>query len=401
MLMKCRYIDEVSGGRGITFASGTPVSNSIPELYTIQRYLQYDELERKGYIHFDSWSAQYGETVSSTELSPDGSGYRQKTRFARFNNLPELMLMYRQCADVISADMLHLPVPNLKTGKRVDVSVKPSYEQTMAVKSLGERADDVRAGKVPPTEDNMLRITTDGRKLALDQRLFDPELPDNPESKVNICVENILRVYEEGAENRAAQLVFSDLSTPKITPPKDDGGISIAGDDDFPFTDVYNDLRNKLIQRGILAREIAFIHEANTDAAKAELFARVRSGDVRVLIGSTNKMGAGTNVQRRLLAIHHLDVPWRPSDLEQREGRILRRGNEYGEVYIFRYVTEGTFDAYSYQLVEHKQRFISQINSNKPIGRSVEDADDSALSYAEIKALAAGDLRIKEKMVRP
>ena len=381
LYMKCQYIDEITGARGITFATGTPISNSMTELFTMQRYLQQHILERNGLANFDSWAATFGETVTAIELAPEGTGYRTKTRFAHFFNLPELMAMFKQCADIQTADMLKLPVPALVGGKPTNIQLKPSEIQKQMVAELGERADKIRDRKVKPYEDNMLKITNDGRKLALDQRLIDPSLPDDPDSKVNICVGKIFEIWEQTKAQRSAQLVFCDLSTPK------------AG-----VFNIYDDMKAKLIERGIPADEIAFIHEANTDARKTELFGRVRSGTVRVLMGSTAKMGAGTNVQKRLIALHHLDVPWRPSDIEQREGRILRQGNENKEVYIFRYVTEGTFDAYSWQLIENKQKFIGQIMTSKSPARSCDDIDEAALSYAEVKALAAGNPLIKEKM---
>ena len=381
LFMKCQYLDEITGARGVTFATGTPISNSMTELYTMQRYLQQYTLERNGLANFDSWAATFGETVTAIELAPEGTGYRTKTRFARFFNLPELMAMFKECADIQTADMLKLPVPALVGGKPTNIQLKPSEIQKQMVTELGERADKIRNKMVKPYEDNMLKITNDGRKLALDQRLIDPDLPDDPDSKVNICVGKIFEIWEQTMPQRSAQLVFCDLSTPK------------AG-----VFNVYDDMKAKLIERGIPETEIAFIHEANTDARKTELFGKVRSGAVRVLMGSTAKMGAGTNVQKRLIALHHLDVPWRPSDIEQREGRILRQGNENKEVYVFRYVTEGTFDAYSWQLIENKQKFIGQIMTSKSPARSCDDMDEAALSYAEVKALAAGNPLIKEKM---
>ena len=381
LFMKCQYLDEITGARGVTFATGTPISNSMTELYTMQRYLQQYTLERNGLANFDSWAATFGETITAIELAPEGTGYRTKTRFARFFNLPELMAMFKECADIQTADMLKLPVPALVGGKPTNIQLKPSEIQKQMVAELGERADKIRNKMVKPYEDNMLKITNDGRKLALDQRLIDPDLPDDPDSKVNICVGKIFEIWEQTMPQRSAQLVFCDLSTPK------------AG-----VFNVYDDMKAKLIERGIPETEIAFIHEANTDARKTELFGKVRSGAVRVLMGSTAKMGAGTNVQQRLVALHHLDVPWRPSDIEQREGRILRQGNENKEVYVFRYVTEGTFDAYSWQLIENKQKFISQIMTSKSPVRSCDDVDETALSFAEIKALCAGDPRIKERM---
>ncbi len=379
MFMKCRYMDELTGGRGITFATGTPVSNSMTELYTIMRYLQYDTLMRMGMGHFDSWAATFGETVTAIELSPEGTGYRAKTRFARFFNLPELISIFKEAADIQTSDMLNLPVPEAEFINEV---LKPSEEQQDMVAAFSERAESVRAGMVNPTEDNMLKITNDGRKCALDQRLLNELLPDAEKSKVNTCVENAFQVWEEGKADRTTQLIFCDLSTPK-------------GDGTF---NVYDDVRNKLADRGIPKEEIAFIHEYNTEAKKAELFAKVRAGQVRILMGSTPKLGAGTNVQDRLIALHHLDCPWKPSDLEQQEGRILRQGNQNDKVKIFRYVTENTFDAYMWQILENKQKFISQIMTSKSPVRACEDVDDTALSYAEIKALATGNPYIKEKM---
>ena len=379
MFMKCRYMDELTGGRGITFATGTPVSNSMTELYTIMRYLQYDTLMRMGMGHFDSWAATFGETVTAIELSPEGTGYRAKTRFARFFNLPELISIFKEAADIQTSDMLNLPVPEAEFINEV---LKPSEEQQEMVSAFSERAESVRGGLVNPTEDNMLKITNDGRKCALDQRLLNELLPDAEKSKVNTCVENAFQVWEEGKADRTTQLIFCDLSTPK-------------GDGIF---NVYDDVRNKLVARGIPKEEIAFIHEYNTEAKKAELFAKVRAGQVRILMGSTPKLGAGTNVQDRLIALHHLDCPWKPSDLEQQEGRILRQGNQNDKVKIFRYVTENTFDAYMWQILENKQKFISQIMTSKSPVRACEDVDDTALSYAEIKALATGNPYIKEKM---
>ena len=379
MFMKCRYMDELTGGRGITFATGTPVSNSMTELYTIMRYLQYDTLMRMGMGHFDSWAATFGETVTAIELSPEGTGYRAKTRFARFFNLPELISIFKEAADIQTSDMLNLPVPEAEFINEV---LKPSEEQQDMVAAFSERAESVRAGMVNPTEDNMLKITNDGRKCALDQRLLNELLPDAEKSKVNTCVENAFQVWEEGKADRTTQLIFCDLSTPK-------------GDGTF---NVYDDVRNKLTEKGIPKEEIAFIHEYNTEEKKAELFAKVRAGQVRILMGSTPKLGAGTNVQDRLIALHHLDCPWKPSDLEQQEGRILRQGNQNDKVKIFRYVTENTFDAYMWQILENKQKFISQIMTSKSPVRACEDVDDTALSYAEIKALATGNPYIKEKM---
>ena len=379
LFMKCRYLDEITGNRGTVFATGTPVSNSMVELYSVQRYLQYDTLAQNGLQHFDSWASTFGETVTALELAPEGTNYRAKTRFAKFYNLPELMQMFREVADIQTADMLKLPVPTVNYH---NIKTKPSEIQTEMVASLAKRAEKVRARLVEPNIDNMLKITNDGRKLALDQRMIDPMLPDDPESKVNTCVDNVYRIWEEHADTKATQLVFCDLSTPK-----NDGTFN-----------VYDDMREKLIARGIPAEQIRFIHEATTDAQKKELFGKVRSGEVRVLFGSTPKMGAGTNVQDRLIAIHNLDCPWRPSDLEQRQGRIERQGNMFPEVEVYRYVTEQTFDAYLYQLVESKQKFISQIMTSKSPVRSAEDVDEVALSFAEVKMLATGDARFKEKM---
>ena len=379
LFMKCRYLDEITGNRGTVFATGTPVSNSMVELYSVQRYLQYDTLAQNGLQHFDSWASTFGETVTALELAPEGTNYRAKTRFAKFYNLPELMQMFCEVADIQTADMLKLPVPKVNYH---NIKTKPSEIQTEMVASLAKRAEKVRARLVEPNIDNMLKITNDGRKLALDQRMIDPMLPDDPDSKVNACVDNVYRIWEEHADTKATQLVFCDLSTPK---------------NDVTFN-VYDDMREKLIARGIPAEQIRFIHEATTDAQKKELFGKVRSGEVRVLFGSTPKMGAGTNVQDRLIAIHNLDCPWRPSDLEQRQGRIERQGNMFPEVEVYRYVTEQTFDAYLYQLVESKQKFISQIMTSKSPIRSAEDVDEVALSFAEVKMLATGDARFKEKM---
>ena len=379
LFMKCRYLDEITCNRGTVFATGTPVSNSMVELYSVQRYLQYDTLAQNGLQHFDSWASTFGETVTALELAPEGTNYRAKTRFAKFYNLPELMQMFREVADIQTADMLKLPVPKVNYH---NIKTKPSEIQTEMVASLAKRAEKVRARLVEPNIDNMLKITNDGRKLALDQRMIDPMLPDDPDSKVNACVDNVYRIWEEHADTKATQLVFCDLSTPK-----NDGTFN-----------VYDDMREKLIARGIPAEQVRFIHEATTDAQKKELFGKVRSGEVRVLFGSTPKMGAGTNVQDRLIAIHNLDCPWRPSDLEQRKGRIERQGNMFPEVEVYRYVTEQTFDAYLYQLVESKQKFISQIMTSKSPIRSAEDVDEVALSFAEVKMLATGDARFKEKM---
>lgn len=379
LFMKCRYLDEITGNRGTIFATGTPISNSMVEMYSVQRYLQYDTLAGNGLQHFDSWASTFGETITALELAPEGTNYRAKTRFAKFYNRPELMQMFREIADIKTADMLKLPVPKVNYH---NIKTKPSEIQTEMVAGLAKRADKVRARLVKPHIDNMLKITNDGRKLALDQRMIDPMLPDDPNSKVNACVDNVYRIWEEHSDTMAAQLIFCDLSTPK-----NDGTFN-----------VYDDMREKLIARGIPAEQIRFIHEANSDTKKKELFARVRSGEVRVLIGSTPMMGAGTNIQDRLIALHNLDCPWRPSDLEQRQGRIERKGNMFPEVEVYRYVTEQTFDAYLYQLVESKQKFISQIMTSKSPVRSAEDVDEVALSFAEVKMLATGDERFKEKM---
>ena len=384
MFMKCRYMDELTEGRGVVFATGTPVSNSMTELYTMQRYLQYGLLKRSDMTHFDCWASNFGETVTAIELAPEGTGYRARTRFAKFFNLPELMTMFKEVADIKTADQLHLPTPK---AHYETVVVKPSEYQQQMVEALSERAGEVHAGNVDPSEDNMLKITSDGRKLGLDQRLINPMLPDDPGSKVNACVGNVFRIWSEGQDKRLTQMVFCDMSTPKAS----------AGAESPEFS-VYDDIRAKLIRMGIPAEEIAFIHDANTEARKKELFGKVRSGQVRVLMGSTAKMGAGTNVQDLLVASHDLDCPWRPGDLEQRAGRIVRQGNQNEEVTIYRYVTESTFDAYLWQTVENKQNFISQIMTSKSPVRSCEDVDETALSYAEIKALCAGDPRIKEKM---
>ena len=379
MFMKCRYMDEMTGGKGIVFATGTPVSNSMTELYTMQRYLQYESLKKNNLEHFDSWASTFGETQSAFELSPEGTGYRVKTRFSKFYNLPELMSMFKEVADIQTADMLNLPTPEAHYEV---IKTLPSEEQKEILKSLSERADDVRNRVVEPDEDNMLKITNDGKKLALDQRLINPLLPDNPDSKVNVCVKNVFAIWDKTKEDRSTQLLFSDMSTPK-------------GDGEF---NIYDDIREKLVAMGIPKEEIAFIHEANSDKQKDELFTKVRKGDVRILLGSTQKMGAGTNVQNKLIALHDLDVPWRPADLEQRAGRIVRQGNENKEVNIYRYVTENTFDAYLWQTIENKQKFISQIMTSKTPVRVAEDVDESSLNYAEIKALATGDPKIKEKM---
>ena len=414
MLLKCRYIDEVTGGKGVVFATGTPVSNSMTELYTMMRYLQHDMLRQRGWAHFDCWASQFGETVTAIELAPEGTGYRARTRFAKFSNLPELMNHFREAADIKTSDQLNLPRPEAIYHTEV---AHPTEIQQAMVQELSERAAEVHSGKIDPSQDNMLKITSDGRKLGLDQRIINPMLPDDPGSKVNLCVDNILRIWQEGQADKLTQLVFCDISTPKgRTAEQQQKAAKAAGDKtilgaelhaleaalpdaepEAPFS-VYDDIRAKLIAGGIPAHEIAFIHDANTEARKKELFAKVRSGQVRVLMGSTFKMGAGMNVQDRLVALHDLDCPWRPGDLEQRSGRIIRQGNQNPEVHIYRYVTEGTFDSYLWQTVENKQKFISQIMTSKSPVRSCEDVDETALSYAEIKALCAGDERIKEKM---
>ena len=379
MFMKCRYMDEITGGRGVIFATGTPVSNSMTELYTVMRYLQYGTLQKKNLTHFDSWASTFGETTTAIELAPEGTGYRARTRFAKFFNLPELMNMFKEVADIKTSDQLNLPVPEAKFET---VVVQPSEHQQDMVAELSERAAAVHAGIVDPSEDNMLKITSDGRKLGLDQRLINPLLPDDPDSKLNACVGNVLRIWQDGQADKLTQLVFCDLSTPK-----NDGTFN-----------VYDDIKTKLIANGVPAEEVAFIHDADTEAKKKDLFAKVRTGQVRVLLGSTQKMGAGTNVQDKLVAVHHLDVGWRPSDMTQRNGRIIRQGNQNKEVQVYQYVTEGTFDAYLYQTLENKQKFISQIMTSKSPVRSCDDVDEQALSYAEIKALCAGNPLIKEKM---
>ena len=379
LFMKCRYLDEITGGRGTVFATGTPISNSMVELYTIQRYLQYHSLVKNNLQHFDAWASTFGETVTAIELTPEGTGYRAKSRFARFYNIPELMNMFKEIADIKTSDQLKLPVPE---AEYETVVLKPTEQQKEIVESLGERAEVVRNGGVDASVDNMLKITNDGRKLALDQRLVNELLPDNPESKISVCAEKSYEIWKDTAAQKSAQLIFCDLSTPK-------------GDGSF---NVYDDLKRKLMEKGVPEKEIAFIHDANTEAKKTELFGKVKSGQVRFLIGSTAKMGAGTNVQDRLIALHHLDIGWKPSDLEQREGRIIRQGNHNKKVHIFRYVTESTFDSYMWQLIENKQKFISQIMTSKAPVRSCEDVDEAALSYAEVKALATGNPAVKEKM---
>ena len=411
MLLKCRYIDEITHGKGVTFATGTPISNSMTELYTMMRYLQHDMLKRNSLTHFDCWASAFGETTTAIELAPEGTGYRARTRFAKFFNLPELMNLFREAADIKTSDQLNLPTPTPVYHNEVS---QPTPLQKQMVQELSERAAKVHAGIVDASTDNMLKITSDGRKLGLDQRVINPDLPDDPNSKVNRCVDNIHRIWQDGQAEKLTQLVFCDLSTPKGKAAQS-GRIAAKGTDspelhaleaaidaetepeEPPFT-IYDDIREKLVARGIPREQIAFIHEANTETRKKELFAKVRSGQVRVLMGSTFKMGAGMNVQDRLVALHDLDCPWRPGDLEQRSGRIIRQGNRNKEVHIYRYVTESTFDAYLWQTVENKQKFISQIMTSKSPVRSCEDVDETALSYAEIKALCAGDERIKEKM---
>ncbi len=384
LFMKCRYLDEITGGKGSVFATGTPVSNSMAELYTMQRYLQYAGLKENSLEHFDNWASTFGETVTAIELAPEGTGYRAKTRFAKFHNLPELMSMFKEVADIQTAETLNLPTPEFEN---INVVVKPSEIQQEMVKALGERAEKIRSGTVDATEDNMLKITNEGRKLALDQRLMNPLLPDSESSKVNSCAENVYRIWSENSDKKSTQLVFCDLSTPK----------DLKGYEKEEFTDVYNELKKKLIQKGIPPDEIAFIHEADNEVKKKELFSKVRKGQVRVLMGSTQKMGAGTNVQDKLIATHHLDCAWKPSDLTQRNGRMIRQGNENKKVYVYSYVTEKTFDSYMYQLVEQKQKFISQIMTSKTPARTMEDIDDKALTYGEIKALATGNPKILEK----
>ena len=384
LFMKCRYLDEITGGKGTVFATGTPVSNSMAELYTMQRYLQYGELRQNELEHFDNWASTFGETVTAIELAPEGTGYRAKTRFAKFHNLPELMAMFKEVADIQTAETLNLPTPEFEN---INVVVKPSEIQEDMVKDLGERADRIRSGSVDASVDNMLKITNEGRKLALEQRLMNPLLPDSDTSKVNSCCENVYKIWSENSDKKSTQLVFCDLSTPK----------DMKGYEKEEFTDVYNELKTKLIEKGIPEEEIAFIHEADNETKKKELFSKVRQGEVRVLMGSTSKMGAGTNVQDKLIALHHLDCAWKPSDLTQRNGRMIRQGNENEKVFVYSYVTEKTFDAYMYQLVEQKQKFISQIMTSKTPARTMEDIDEKALSYGEIKALATGNPLILEK----
>ena len=379
LYMKCRYLDELTGGHGVVFATGTPISNTMVEMYTMQKYLQYGTLHQNELIHFDSWASTFGETVTAIELAPEGTGYRAKTRFAKFYNLPELMTMFKEVADIQTADMLNLPVPHANYH---NVVLKPSEIQKDMVDGLAKRAEKVRSGMVNSSQDNMLVITNDGRKLALDQRLMNELLPESETGKVAACAQNVFEIWQRTTPQRSTQMIFIDLSTPR-----NDGHFN-----------VYDAIRDKLIAKGIPAEEIAYIHGANTEVKKKELFGKVRSGQIRVLLGSTQKMGAGTNVQKKLIALHHLDCPWRPADLQQREGRIVRQGNENPEVDIFTYVTENTFDSYLYQLVESKQKFIGQIMTSKSPVRSAEDIDETALSYAEIKALCSGNPEIKEKM---
>ncbi|WP_242822117.1 DEAD/DEAH box helicase family protein [Ethanoligenens harbinense] len=413
MFLKCRYLDEITHSRGVVFATGTPVSNSMTELYTMMRYLQYETLKDRNLVHFDCWASTFGETVTAIELAPEGTGYRARTRFARFYNLPELMTLFKEAADIKTADQLNLPTPKAVYHNEV---AQPSELQKEMVKKLSERAAAVHSGDIDPHLDNMLKITSDGRKLGLDQRVINPMLPDNPNSKVNLCVNNVFRFWHDGQDKKLTQLIFCDISTPKgRAAAKENRAVRAAGklagdtelhalQDATPEADapeafsVYSDIRDKLIARGVPAGEIAFIHDADTEVKKKELFAKVRAGQVRVLMGSTAKMGAGMNVQDLLIASHDLDCPWRPGDLEQRSGRIIRQYNTNPEGHIFRYVTEGTFDSYLWQTVENKQKFISQIMTSKSPVRSCEDIDETALSYAEIKALCAGDERIKEKM---
>ena len=410
MYLKCRYIDEMTDNKGVVFATGTPVSNSMTELYTMMRYLQHDTIQRKGLAHFDCWASTFGETTTAIELAPEGTGYRARTRFSKFFNLPELMTLFKEAADIKTSDQLNLPTPNAVYH---NVVAQPTEIQKSMVQELSERAAKVHSGAVDASVDNMLKITSDGRKLGLDQRIINPDLPDEPQSKVNMCVDNIFKIWEDGKSDKLTQLVFCDLSTPKNVQTSRRAAKAAGGNLDSPeihaleqlndaenekeFT-IYDDIRDKLVSRGIPRDEIAFIHEANTEVRKKELYAKVRSGQVRVLMGSTFKMGAGMNVQDRLVALHDLDCPWRPGDLEQRSGRIIRQGNKNEEVHIYRYVTEATFDAYLWQTIENKQKFISQIMTSKSPVRSCEDIDETALSYAEIKALCAGDARIKEKM---
>ena len=406
MFAKCRYMDEITGSRGVIFATGTPVSNSMTELYTMQRYLQYDRLQELSMTHFDCWASRFGETVTALELAPEGTGYRARTRFSKFFNLPELMNLFREVADIKTADQLHLPTPEVEYH---NIVAQPTEQQQEMVKALSERASLVHSGTVDPSQDNMLKITSDGRKLGLDQRIINQALPDEPGTKVNQCVANILQIWRDGEADKLTQLVFCDISTPQAAPSKkaakalDNPTLhaleqAVTLDEPEPAFTIYEDIRQKLIAQGMPAEQIAFIHEAKTEVQKKELFAKVRTGQVRVLLGSTAKMGAGTNVQDRLVALHDLDCPWRPGDLAQRKGRIERQGNQNPLIHVYRYVTEGTFDAYLWQTVENKQKFISQIMTSKSPVRSCDDVDETALSFAEIKALCAGDPRIKERM---
>ncbi len=400
MYLKCRYLDEITGNKGVIFATGTPISNSMTEMFTIQRYLQYDRLQEMRMTHFDCWASRFGETKTALELAPEGTGYRARTRFAKFFNLPELMNIFKEVADIKTADQLHLPTPEVEYHNFVS---KPTKIQKDMVKTLSERASRVHNGVVDASVDNMLKITSDGRKLGLDQRIINPLLPDDESTKVNQCVDNIIQYWKDGEADKLTQLVFCDISTPKAK--SNTVGMKLEtlvenqeGNEDLkPFT-IYDDIRTKLIAKGMPPEQIAFIHDADTETKKADLFGKVRSGQVRVLLGSTAKMGAGTNVQERLIASHDLDCPWRPRDLIQRKGRIERQGNMNPKVHVCRYVTEGTFDAYLWQTVENKQKFISQIMTSKTPARSCEDVDEAALSFAEIKALCAGDPRIKERM---
>ncbi|WP_242956978.1 helicase-related protein [Flavonifractor sp. An82] len=406
MFAKCRYMDEITGNRGVIFATGTPVSNSMTELYTMQRYLQYDRLQELNMTHFDCWASRFGETVTALELAPEGTGYRARTRFSKFFNLPELMILFKEVADIKTADQLNLPTPEVEYH---NIVAQPTEHQKEMVQVLSERASRVHSGSVDPSEDNMLKITGDGRKLGLDQRIINQLLPDEPGTKVNQCVGNIMQIWRDGEADKLTQLVFCDISTPQAAPSKkaakqlDNPTLhaleqAVPLDEPEPAFTIYEDIRQKLIAQGMPAEQIAFIHEAKTEVQKKELFSKVRTGQVRVLLGSTSKMGAGTNVQDRLVALHDLDCPWRPGDLAQRKGRIERQGNQNPLVHVYRYVTEGTFDAYLWQTVENKQKFISQIMTSKSPVRSCDDVDETALSFAEIKALCAGDPRIKERM---
>ena len=390
MFAKCRYLDELTGGKGVIFATGTPISNSMTEMYTIQRYLQYDRLQEMGMGHFDCWASRFGETTTTLELAPEGTGYRARTRFAKFFNLLELMSIFREVADIKTADQLNLPPPEVEYHT---LAAKPTEHQQIMVKELSRRAEAIHNGRVEPEIDNMLKVTNDGRKLGLDQRIINPNLSDEENTKVNMCVANVLKYWREGEKDKLTQLVFCDIYTPQAGVKSD-----ISIDNEPIFSNVYADIKRKLIAGGMEPEQVAFIHEAKTDLQKKELFAKVRSGQVRVLIGSTAKMGAGTNCQDRLIASHDLDCPWRPRDLIQREGRIRRQGNMNKQVHVCRYVTEATFDSYLWQAIENKQKFISQIMTSKSPVRSCEDVDEAALSYAEIKALCAGDPRIKERM---